>query len=298
MWKTIGHKNNLNFLKAQLKQNSLSSCYIFFGPPSVGKFTTALDFSKSILCDNGNVDRKIHPDFMLIEDIGKPVSIAIAREVKKQIAFLPTLSLKKVILFENASLLTLDAQNALLKTLEEPPPYAIIILVAQKENLLPTILSRCQKLYFQPIPYKEIFAVLKKQGIEEREASFLAHISFGRYGLLVKEKEFKKRFLLSFDLLFGLIFANLKNKMDYVKNPNLSDIPFWTMIFRDVLYFKNNPNVIKYYPGEILKKILKISENYSQNRIKDILNKLIKTDQMLCTTLNQRLVLENLMLLL
>jgi DNA polymerase-3 subunit delta' len=294
--KIVGNQNNIAFLDTQLKRGNLSSCYLFWGPPQVGKFTTALEFSKNILCDNNNFKLRLHPDFMLVEDQGEEISIMAARELKRGLSYRPVASNYKVVVFENASLLTLEAQNALLKTLEEPPLYAVIVLIAQEENLLPTILSRCQKLYFQPASYLEILEALKEQGREEEEAKFLAHISLGRYGQALQSEQLYQRWQESFESLFQLIFANLKKKMDYVKEGKVPDIAFWTLILRDVFYFQNHSKVVEYYPQGVMSKLKAISEKYAAREIKTILDKMIFTERLLKTNVNKRLALENLML--
>jgi len=295
----VGHKRQTKLLKKHIEKNRLSSAYIFFGPAHLGKFTIAKNFSRSILCDTNDdcqsFDKNIHPDFNVIENQGSAIPIAIIRELKKQVFLRPSLSSRKVVIFEEASFLTIEAQNALLKTLEEPPSYAVFILVSQKENLLPTILSRSTKIYFQPISFSEMKKVLTPKLGEER-AAMIAHFSQGRFGLIDFADQLIENWQKSLDNLLFLTNSTLKEKMDYAKNPSKDDINYFTLIFRDALYFKINPSLVRYYPKILLDKVKHLSDNFSIEEIKNLLFKLRFAEGLLGTSCNKRLIWENLML--
>ena len=314
MWKVVGNKRIIQFLKDQIKKDSISQAYLFVGPASLGKFTTALFFAQTLLClseekkrDQNfcqtcsscqSFEKNIHPDFTIIENTNTPLSIETIRELKRQIVLLPSLSKRKVIIFEEASYLTLEAQNALLKTLEEPPKYAVLILVSQKENLLPTILSRCSRFYFQPVSLKEIKTELKKRGIEEDEASLLSHLSLGRIGQVLEDSLFQQKWEESFNLLFLLSSASiLKEKIDLAKNLRQKDLVYWTIILRDALLFKINYSHLSYYPSPYLDKLSQLCQIFSLSQIHFLIKRLQKTQELLQTTqVNQKLLLENLVL--
>ena len=288
MWPLIGNKRLVQFLENQIKNNSVFHAYLFLGPASLGKFTLAKFFAQALLSEE-NVDRLAHhPDFLLIENKDSQLSIEVVRQVERQLSFLPALSNKKVVVFEEASRLTLDAQNALLKTLEEPPEYAVIILVSQRESLLPTILSRCLRLSFQPVSPKEI----EKAGF----SPFLAHLTHGQVGRLLKDPLFEQKWEKNLNNLAGFFALSLKEKMEYTKNLKPEDLFFWISILKDVLYFKINPSLLSVFPPPILERIARLSTNFEIESIVLLLEKLEETENLLLTNVNQKLLLENLAL--
>jgi len=189
--------------------------YIFTGPEGVGKFTTAREFAKLLLCKkpatkNGFADScgacescrsfeaGSHPDFNYIykelleftrdgKDKTTPVEfpIDVVREFMVEKAPVkPTLSDRRVFVVGEGEKLNTESQNCLLKTLEEPPEYCCIILLCTRlEELLPTIKSRCQIVRFGPIDEKEILNKLKEFNIEKTQAEYFARLSEGSIGL-------------------------------------------------------------------------------------------------------------------
>lgn len=218
--------------------------FIFAGPEGVGKFTTALAWSKLLLCQSPSVspdpsgrgsgnlepdscgkcdscqklDTDSHPDFHhiykeLIEFVSDsqlrkrtPIDLPIdvVREfVIEKAQIKPALSAAKVFVISEAERLNPESQNALLKTLEEPPHQSFIILLCTKlDNLLPTTRSRCQIVRFGPVSQEQIIAHLTATGIDKDQAKFLARLSAGQLGqaaLLAKLEphfyEIKKQFI-------------------------------------------------------------------------------------------------------
>lgn len=173
--KILGNDNNKIFLRNILKNNTVSHSYMFIGENSIGKLLFAKEFAKGILCadindkpcgncasckkfDNGN-----HPDFFILdeEDTIKNEQI---REINKSILEKPIENFKKVYIINNSENMTIQAQNSLLKTLEEPPEHAVIILITANENkMLTTIKSRCTKIKFNPLNNSEICTILKQK---------------------------------------------------------------------------------------------------------------------------------------
>lgn len=288
MWSVIGHQRVVNFLESQIRNSSVFHAYLFIGPKSVGKFTLAKLFAQTLLKAEDSAKLKYHPDFLLVENRNSPVSIETVRQIERKLSFSPSYSKKKVVVFEEAAFLTLEAQNALLKTLEEPPKHSVIILVSQRENFLPTILSRCVGVYFQPIPQKEI----EKAGF----SPFLAHISQGQIGRLFTDPMYEKKWEKSLNELAVFPHLSLKEKMDYTKNLSEEDLLRWTAIFKDVLYFKINPSLLDVYPLNLLEKISQIAKIFEVKHLCAFLKKLQETEYLFSTSVNQRLLLESLAL--
>ena len=160
----IGNDNIKTLLETSVKSNNLLHSYMFIGNIGIGKKLFATDFAKMILCTSEikacdtcssciKFNSNNHPDFTIIDsEDGKNIKIDQIRNMQEQIAEKPIISNKKVYIINNSDLMTTEAQNALLKTLEEPPEYAIIILVLSNESkLLNTIKSRCTKIIFKDL---------------------------------------------------------------------------------------------------------------------------------------------------
>ena len=140
----IGNSNVGSLLSSIVSSNNILHSYMFVGPDGIGKSLFAKEFAKLIL--NVSYDLSNHPDFMIVSpEDGKTIKI-------EQIRYLQEKIVEKPYLIDNSDTMTKEAQNCLLKTLEEPPEYAIIVLVLSNENkLLNTIKSRCTKIIFHPL---------------------------------------------------------------------------------------------------------------------------------------------------
>ena len=171
----IGNKQNKEILSKVIENNNIAHSYMFIGKESIGKMLFAKEFAKTILCtDNQKPCNKCksciefntsnNPDFTIIEPEGNAIKIDQIRELVKKVYEKPIVSNKKVYIINDSNLMTKEAQNSLLKTLEEPPEYVTIILIASNENLfLPTIKSRCTKLIFNKLLDNEIKDILEKE---------------------------------------------------------------------------------------------------------------------------------------
>lgn len=175
----IGNEEIKVFLDNLIKTNNVVHSYMFIGPDGIGKVLFAKDFAKMILCQNSNkacnhcsscikFDSDNHPDFMLIDsEDGKTIKISQIRFLQERISEKPIVSSKKVYIINNSDLMTVEAQNCLLKTLEEPPEYAIIILVLSNENkCLSTIKSRCTKIAFQKLRNSDLTQYANENNLE------------------------------------------------------------------------------------------------------------------------------------
>lgn len=162
--KLIGNDKIKSILKESIKNDNILHSYLFYGTDGIGKKLFALDFAKMILCNNKNdkpcgkckscieFDTKNNPDFFLIEPDGNSIKIDQIRQMQKNILEKPINSSKKVYIIDNSDTMTKEAQNCLLKTLEEPQEFIVIILISSNENnILATVKSRCTKMYFHKL---------------------------------------------------------------------------------------------------------------------------------------------------
>ena len=171
----IGNDRIKNQLKQAVDLNKTSHSYLFLGISGIGKKMIAKEFAKMILCENDNkycnqckscieFDSNNNPDFTLIEPDGASIKIDQIRQMQKKIIEAPIISKNKVYIIDDADLMTTEAQNCLLKTLEEPPEFVTIILIGSKESsFLSTIKSRCTIIKFSPIENEQIIEYLNKK---------------------------------------------------------------------------------------------------------------------------------------
>lgn len=176
----IGNEKIKTILTNAIQSNNVLHSYLFTGIDGIGKSLFAKEFANMILCTADNkkpcqnckscleFQGESHPDFLQIEpEDGKTIKIEQIRYLQEKIAEKPITSEKKVYIINECDTLTREASNALLKTLEEPPIYATIILITANESkLLVTIKSRCTKMAFQPLSEIEIKTYLKQKSLD------------------------------------------------------------------------------------------------------------------------------------
>ena len=148
----LGHEAQKKILMESLNKGNISHSYLFFGPKGIGKSTIAKEFAKKIL----GVDiLESSPDYKYIskrEDKKDIIIEQIRKELIDDVYEAPISCDKKVYIIDDAELLNISAQNAILKTLEEPPRYVVIILISHNlSSFLPTIISRVNKISFSKL---------------------------------------------------------------------------------------------------------------------------------------------------
>jgi DNA polymerase-3 subunit delta' len=167
-------------LRAALAEGP-AHAYLFHGSRGVGKRRAALAFAGELLGDRERVARRTHPDLYLLEPLGDQIRIDPIRDLRRDLHMRPFEGDRRVYLLFGAQLLNEDAADALLKDLEEPPPYAVVVLVADDLGPLPaTILSRCQHVPFRRLSQRAVKAFLSARGVEGERLEALARVSGGR----------------------------------------------------------------------------------------------------------------------
>ena len=171
----IGNDKIKEALEKTVNENKVSHSYMFVGIDGIGKQLVAKKFAQAILCTKETEKScnqcksciefmsNNHPDFLYLEPDGNSIKIEQIRYLQRKIQEKPIISNKKVYIINDADKMTTEAQNCLLKTLEEPPEYGTIILIGSNENaFLNTIKSRCMKISFRPIESKYIKQYMEK----------------------------------------------------------------------------------------------------------------------------------------
>ena len=194
----IGHTKILTFLENSLKSGNVSHAYLFLGPEQVGKSAVAEWLVGQLMGSDSDTlagvipELETHTDISVIErevnektgQLKSSISIEQIRRLRERLSMSPLRDGYKAALITDAEHLSIEASNALLKTLEEPTKDTVIILTAANESRLPaTIQSRCQTIRFALVRADKIVAALKDKGISQEQAEQIAAVSFGRPGV-------------------------------------------------------------------------------------------------------------------
>lgn len=186
-------------VKAMLARGRLPHALLITGPAGVGKYTFAVVLAQAVNCEQlvngepcgicpacGKIERGAHPDVVVLEPEGRTqvIKIEAVRELRNQVAYRPFEGRTKVCIIRQAERMGNEAANALLKTLEEPPPQSLLLLTAPEEtDLLPTVVSRCVRLGLAPLSRQLVIDWLQSErGISESEARLLATLANGCLG--------------------------------------------------------------------------------------------------------------------
>jgi DNA polymerase-3 subunit delta' len=205
MWQTIGQSKALALLEHSLVTGDLAHAYLFVGAQHIGKMTMALDLARALNCEGDKppcseckpcrrISNGKHSDITVIGlnstnslgEVKQRVEIGIddIRELQRNTSFPPYEGKCKIFIIDRAEHLSSEAANCLLKTLEEPPPRVVILLLTADElRLLPTVVSRCQRVELKPMSAEEVQRVLiESHGAENNRARLLARLSQGCLG--------------------------------------------------------------------------------------------------------------------
>jgi len=210
-----GHHKPVRIIQQALANKTLAHAYLFSGDAGIGKKLTALALAAAVNCPDAGpgggcgvcpsckrISSRTHPDIHMVmsesedeqllstwtskevEKASSEIKIDQIRELQDGMSLTPSEGGKKVLIVDGAEAMNVAAQNAFLKTLEEPPGESLIIMVSSRpQSLLPTIRSRCQEIRFQPLPRKTLAqALMQRRGLTEEDAWFLAALAQGSIG--------------------------------------------------------------------------------------------------------------------
>lgn len=296
-----GHERIIKSLRESIKNDMTSHAYIFCGNKGSGRNLTAGAFAKTANClspINGNACGKCpsciqfesgnNPDVFYVKAT-KTISISvddIREQIVNEVKIKPYSYKRKIFIIDKADTMTSQAQNSLLKTLEEPPKYVLIILIAENtENFLPTVLSRCVMMKFSPISVNLIKNYLINNcAMNEDDAAFYAEYSVGSIGEALRLSDDENFYQMRNDIIscldrldtmdFVSAMLMAKEMEKYKAYSELFDIMY--MFYRDVFcmrLFKDDRYVIqKDKIGLIEKKAKNLNEQTIAKRLDFIMD--------------------------
>jgi DNA polymerase-3 subunit delta' len=199
MWQTVGHDWAVALLDRAVRTEHVAHAYLFTGPANIGKTHLAKELAAALNCTGEvppcgacractRIAQQTHPDLTFVEPDGTRIKIDQVRQLQRQLALSPVEGRWRVCLITEFQAATVEAANALLKTLEEPAPRVVIVLTAIDASLLlPTIVSRCQMLPLRAVPLGVAERVLcERFGVPEGLSRILARLSAGRIGWAIR----------------------------------------------------------------------------------------------------------------
>jgi DNA polymerase-3 subunit delta' len=321
-WGLIGHQWAVNILRDQVSKDAVRHAYLFTGPRGIGRRTLAIRLAQALNCPNTTslgtpcfecricslINRMQHPDLAIVqaEHEGRTLKVDQIRLLQHELSLSPYDAKYRVAIllrFEEASL---SAANALLKTLEEPPPQVVLILSAESgEGLLPTIVSRCEVLRLRPLAVNEVnLGLANKWKLPSEQANLLAHLSGGRPGYALRLRDepglLDKRNQWISDLQ-KMIHATRVERFEYAeilakdKDTANEVLQVWLSFWRDVLVVSiDAPIPVTNLDQE--EEIIRLASQINLNQSRQFLSRIEQTILRLSRNINPRLAIEELLL--
>ena len=299
---TIGHQKQKEVLKRIIQSKNIPHALLFSGPEKVGKRLVALEFIKTIFCPNRcgecyacrTIDSGNFPDLAILSPEEGNLEIDQVRDLQNRLSLKSYNNYLKVGVINDAHLMRKDAQNALLKTLEEPKGDTLLILVTSyPEMLLPTIRSRLQQVKFSVLGRGEIEEHLISLGADAEKAKEVAMISSGQIGKAVDflaDPEKLKFFNDTIKDISSLCHSEMYTRFNYAKEFKedqgriVEVMDIWERFFRREM-------LLKVFGGK------GSLNNYTLKRLKEVIDELEKTKYLIeNTNVNKKLALENLLI--
>ncbi len=305
----IGHQHIIEQLQRTVASDRIAGAYLFVGPTGVGKETVARYFAQLIFCQQDaqpptvcgtclacrKVDSGNHPDLRFIRPEGSLLRIGQIRELQKQVIYEPLEASRKVYILTDVERMNAEAENCLLKTLEEPPAASVLILLTSNiQVLLPTTRSRCQILQFHPMPTQELVTVLTDRfSVTPEQATTLAIAAGGAIGKAITQLEKGDALteeipdiLKETDLLAAFRLAE-----NFKDNPEtLESLVTW---YRDLLFLQQGAPLELITHIHSLEELQTLVPRYSHLRIQQAIQTVFDTKSLIeNTNTNATLALE------
>lgn len=316
----VGHEQIIEHLQNAIKLNKVSHAYIFNGEKGMGKKLLANTFAKTLQCTTESInpcgtctsclqmDSGNHPDIIYVTHEKASIGVDdIRTQINQDIGIKPYSSKYKIYIVDGSDLMTEQAQNALLKTIEEPPPYGIIILLTENVGkFLPTIFSRCITLNLKPISGDAIKKqLIQEYNIPENEAEISGAFCQGNMGRAIRYASSDEFLKVKGEVLHLLKYIDdmeIYEVIDAMKSMSedkleINDyIDLMILWYRDVLMFKvtKNPNLLLH--KDEFKYISKQANTRDYEGIENIINAMDKAKTRLKANVNFEIAIELMLL--
>jgi DNA polymerase-3 subunit delta' len=331
MWPVVGHEPAVARLKRSLEKGKLGHAYLVSGPPSVGKMTLALTLAQALNCDALEVPCGVcspcqriaassHPDVQVValgsassdEDARSRTEISIKQvrdDIQHWASLPPFEGGYRIFIIGEAELLSPEAANCLLKTLEEPQEKVLFILLTSEPARLPeTVISRCQRLDLKPVAVEKIEGELLKQGASAEKVRLLGRLCRGRPGWALgamADESLLERRAERIERLTDVIEGDLEARFEYAselasrfsqKRVEVQEtLEEWVDFWRDLLLVKTGlPEAVTNldYAG----RLQTLADGFNIRQIRSAISSIVLSQKQLRQNASPRLVLEVLML--
>ena len=311
----VGQERAIRFLQQALESTRLAHAYLFYGPNGTGKKLTALQFTKALYCSTLVIDacdtcvacRKVatgnHPDLLMRHLDGSAVGIDDIRTIQHRLSYRPYEHHRTTIILDGCETLTLPAANALLKTLEEPPESALIILLTCKKDALPlTILSRCQLVPFRPLPPSHIQIILERHGVDSATANIAAALAEGSLetytpadcATMLVNRHTAYTLLQEVVQSKGISIFNQARQLAGRRAQCEALLHWLTLLCRDLVMLHVAPSV-PLYNHDLRSELFLLTQRLSVERLLDTYTLIEKLRQYLTMNINSQLIFEHLL---
>ena len=304
MKEIIGFKNILDGFNKRVENKSLSHAHLIIGPDGIGKSLVASEFATKILRKENNRD---YVDIVNYKP--KKVSFGVdeVREIIEEVSKRPYEGDKKVIIIHEGDKLTIQAQNALLKTIEEPPYGVYIIILSQSlEVLLDTIRSRCQIYKLTPLSNEEMekfLATIENQDPEKLKVALAYSEGIpGRAEKILYDEQLALLRDIIVELLFAILEHNnylvleFEEKLSKYKDDKEDILNIITLFIRDIMIYKEISSGDKVINKDKINDIMKLSDLYSYKKLNNLLNKIEKARINIKNNVGYSMIISNLLI--
>jgi DNA polymerase-3 subunit delta' len=328
----LGQERAIGFLKSAMAREKIPHAFLFTGIPGVGKTTTAIALAQAINClepvENEGCGRCLmcrriisgvisgnFPDLLTIEPDGQNIKIEQIRELNRRLNYRPVVGDYRVTIIKQAEVMTEEAANSFLKTLEEPPLGNILILeTVEPRDLLSTIVSRCQKIPFQPLSFHVIEEWLRAEmNMDEEKASLISRLSEGSLGRAINISEntfleerqdhlskitqlptISKEQVMGIALEYAGRFKKINKDSDGAVSTEVSELMgLWKTWYRDLILMKVNGPAELLINADFSRKLKGMSIKSSIDNLIECFLILDQAQRDLNRNLNTGLMMEN-----